>query len=160
MLRNITLQEEFAQYPFLASHIMTNLIDEIISKAKEKTKYQINELLKNENEYIWTDSKEFITDLSNITKTGSFEMDLMIKFLEGYFSAIKQIVSHSVPKIIMSNIIREIENAMLSFLLQSTVIEEKLVLLKQDEEIEKQRLYYSDLRNRVGTIKKNFVKSN
>ena len=160
LLRNITLQEEFAQYPFLASHIMTNLIDEIISKAKEKTKYQINELLKNENEYIWTDSKEFITDLSNITKTGSFEMDLMIKFLEGYFSAIKQIVSHSVPKIIMSNIIREIENAMLSFLLQSTVIEEKLVLLKQDEEIEKQRLYYSDLRNRVGTIKKNFVKSN
>ena len=84
----------------------------------------------------------------------------MVKFLEGYFNAIKHIVSHSVPKIIMSNVIREIENSMLSFLLQFVVIEEKIVLLKQDEEIEKQRLYYNNLRNRVVIIKKNFVKTN
>jgi len=160
LIRNISMQEEFAQYPQLAAHIMSSLIDEIISKTKDKTKQQINELLKNENEYIWTDSKEFITDLSQITKSSSFDMEPMIKFLEGYFSSIKSVVAHSVPKIIMSNVIREIETAMLSYLLQTIVNEDKITLLKQDDEIEKQRLYYSDLRNRVQTIKKSFIKTN
>lgn len=160
LLRNITLYDEFAEFPHLTSHIMTSLIDGIISKVKDKTKQQINELLKNENDYIWTDSDKFINDLSQITKTGSFDIDPMIKFLDGYFDAIKNIVAHSVPKIIMSNIVREIENTMLSFLLQFIVIEEKLSLLKHDDEMEKQRIYYNDLRQRVLTIKKGFIKNN
>lgn len=158
LIRNITLEEEFAQYPQLASHVMTVLIDEIIAKSKDRTKQHINKLLRNECDYIWTDSKEFIALLAQMSKTTSPEIEPITNFLEGYFLAIKHIVSHSVPKIVMSDIIREIENAMLSFLLQCIVIEEKLPLLKQDDEIEKQRLYYSDLKNRVIMIKKNFNK--
>lgn len=160
LIRNITSQEEFAQYPLLSSHMMNILIDEIISKVKDRTKHNINELLKNENDYIWTDSREFIETLSQITKTNSFELNSITNFLEGYFKSIKLIIIHSVPKMIMSNVIREIENSMLSFLLQTIVIEEKLSLLKQDDEVEKQRLYYSDLKNRVHSIKKNFSKNN
>lgn len=156
LIRSITLQEEFAQYPQLASNIMTILIDEIISKSKDKAKHIIGELLKNECDYIWTDSKEFINLLSQITKSNTFEIEPIINFLEGYFLSIKQIISHSVPKIIMSSIIREIETTMLSFLLQTVVTEDKIVLLKQDDEIEKQRLYYTDLKNRIINIKKNF----
>ena len=59
----------------------------------------------------------------------------------------------------MSNIIREIEKFMLSHLLQTVVNEEKIPLLKQDEEVEKQKNYYLDLRNRVLIIKKNFSKT-
>jgi GTP-binding protein EngB required for normal cell division len=158
LVRNISLQEEFARYPYLASHVISSLNDEILTKTKEKAKYQINELLKTETEYIWTDSKEFIIELSKISKSGDFELESMINFLECYFASIKQIIVHSVPKIIMSNIVREIENSLLSFLLQTIVVEEKIGLLKQDEEIEKQRLYYCDIKNRINTIKKNFKK--
>ena len=156
LLRNITLQEEFAQFPNMASNIMASLIDEIISKNKEKSKLQINELLKNESEYIWTDSGEFVKDLAQVTKPGTFDLTVMIKFLEGYFSAVKNIVSHSVPKIVMSNVIRDMESSILSFLLHTTVTEDKICLLAQDPEIEKQRAYYSDLKQRVLTIKKGF----
>ena len=156
LLRNITLQEEFAQFPNMASNIMASLIDEIISKNKEKSKLQINELLKKESEYIWTDSGEFVKDLAQVTKTGTFDLTVMIKFLEGYFSAVKNIVSHSVPKIVMSNVIRDMESSILSFLLHTTVTEDKICLLAQHPEIEKQRAYYSDLKQRVLTIKKGF----
>ena len=59
----------------------------------------------------------------------------------------------------MSNIIREIEQIMLSYLLQTIAIDEKISLLKQDEDIEKQRNYYIDLRSRILVIKKNFYKT-
>jgi len=159
LIRNITLLEEFALYPNLASHLMTMLIDIIISKTKEKAKQNINDLLKNECEYIWTDSKEFVHVLNQVTKNNEYETELIVNLLEGYFVSVKNIIAHSVPKIIMNNIVREMENSMLSHLLQNVVIEEKITLLKQDDEIEKQRLYYIDMKNRIMTIKKAFNKS-
>ena len=134
---------------------MTILIDEIISKAKNKTKESINELLRNENDYIWTDNKEFVSTLYKVTKSENYNPDTISQFLEGYFYSIKQIVAHATPKIIMSNIVREIEKSMLSLLLHSTVSEDKLHLLKQDEDIEKQREHYKDLQNRVLLLKGN-----
>lgn len=161
LIKSINSQEEFSQYPHLCSYIMTLLTDEIISKAKENTKQFINELLKNESDYIWTDSNDFLTFLFELTKNDSLDDLKIIKgLLESYFGSIKQIISHSVPKIIMSNIIKIIETSMLSFLLQSIVTEDKVNLLKQDDEIEKQRIYYKDLKNRIQLIKKNFIKSN
>jgi len=160
LIKEISMLEEFALYPQLAAYILTILIDEIISKAKNKTKESVNELLRNESDYIWTDNKEFIQMLSQITKNDGNETDMITKFLESYFFAIKQVIAHSIPKIIMSNTVREIEKSMLSFLLQTTVTEDKINLLKQDEEIEKTRNYYIDLRNRVQLIKKNFAKTN
>lgn len=160
LIKEISLLEEFALYPQLSSYLLTILIDEIISKAKNKTKDLVNELLRNENDYIWTENKEFIHVLSQITKNDKHDVNAITNFLETYFFSIKQIITHSVPKIIMSNTVREIEKSMLSFLLQTTVTEDKIHLLKQDEEIEKTRNYYIDLRNRVHVIKKNFMKTN
>lgn len=156
LIRNITLEEEFAQYPYLASHIMSSLIDEVISKVKDRTKQRISELLQNENDYIWTDNLEFINELSLISKTNLSDVSSIIKFLESYFSTVKYVVAHSVPKIIMSSAIREIENSMLTYLIHTFVTEEKLGLLKQDEEVEKQRNYYNDMRNRILLVKKDF----
>lgn len=156
LLRSIALQEEFAQYSQLATHVMSSLIDIIISKAKDKTKQRITELLHNENAYIWTDSDEFIIKLREATVNSDFNLNVMVEFLESYFNSVKYIIAHSVPKIIMSNTIREIENSMLSYLLQTFVTEDKIILLKQDEEIENQRVYYNDMRNRILAIKKDF----
>ncbi|ARF09562.1 dynamin family protein [Indivirus ILV1] len=154
LIRNITMQEEFSQFPQLASYIMSSLIDEIISKTKNETKQQINKLLQNEHDYIWTENKEFLEMLSKVNGN----MDNINEFLEGYFCSVKNIVSHSVPKIIMTGIIREVENNTLSFMLHNIVCEDKILLLKQDEEIEKQRNYYNDLKTRILTIRRSFSK--
>lgn len=159
LLRNLSMSEEFSQYPMFVSSIMNTTIDEIISKTKEKSKQSISELLKNENEYIWTDNKEFLNSLATVTNASSFEIDPIVNFLDSYFTSIKIIIAHSVPKIIMSNIIREIEKTMLALLLQVYVNEDKITLLKEDENIEKQRIYYNDLKNRILTVKKNFSKN-
>jgi dynamin 1-like protein len=159
LIRNIISQEEFTQYPQFAAYIMNSLVDEVISKTKDKTKTQISEVLKNEVSYIWTDSKEFATSLAQMTKSNSFDVEPIVNFLEGYYFSVKQIISHVVPKIIMNNIIREIESTMLAFLLQNAVTEDKIPLLKQDSELEKQRLYYNDLHSRITNIKQSFSKS-
>lgn len=151
-IRELHLQDEFAVYPQLASAIMSALIDEIISRTKTRTKNMINELLKNETDYIWTDSDTFAQSIIQLTKNNKYE-----PFLESYFQTIKNIIVHSVPKIIMSGIVREAENTMLSFLLQSIVTDDKLSLLKQDEKIERQRIIYNDLQTRVFVIKKSFL---
>lgn len=159
LIRSTTAEEEFTQFPQLATYIMSTIIDEILSKSKEKTKQQINKLLQYENEYVWTDDKKFLDVLEKMTKS-KFETKDIIEFLEGYFASIKNMIAHTVPKVIMTGLIREIENTSLSFLLQNIVKEDKINLLKQDEEVEKQRLYYTDLRNRVLLIKKSFIKVN
>lgn len=158
LIRNITMQEEFAQFPQLAAYIMSSLIDEIITKTKHESKQQINKLLQNEHDYIWTENKEFLDMLGKMAANNTNNMTNINDFLESYFSSIKNIVAHSVPKVIMTCVIREIENTTLSFLLHNVVCDDKVTLLKQDEEIEKQRNYYTDLRNRVLTIKKSFAK--
>ena len=157
LIRNIIMEEEFSQFPQLAAYIMSAIIDEIISKSKETTKHRINKFLENEHDYIWTDDKEFLDILEKMTKS-KFDTKDIVEFLEGYFKSIKSIVTHSIPKIIMTGIVREIENTSLSLLLHHIVKDDKIHLLKQDEEVEKQRLYYTDQRNRVLTIKASFQK--
>lgn len=159
LLRNITINEEFSQYPQLSNCIMNSTIEEILSKNKEKTKSFVFEILKNENEYIWTDNKDFIVLLSNVTKNNLVENELLINFLEGYFTSVKSIIAHMVPKIIMSGVIRVLENNLLSYLLQNVVVEDKITLLKEDDGIEKHRNYLNDLKMRISTIKKSFSKS-
>lgn len=159
LLRNLSSSEEFHQFPLLATSIVNSTIDEIINKTREKSKNNIIELINSENDYIWTDNKEFIGSLANVTKSNTFDSEPLINLLESYFTSIKIIIAHSVPKIIMSNIIKQIEKNMLSSLLQIIVTDDKISLLKEDDEIEKQRIYYNDLKNRILIVKKNFNKN-
>ena len=159
LIRGIMLQDEFAQYPPLSSHIKGIMVDDIISPLKAKTKQQIIDSLKLEEDYIWTDSEEFKKILAETSKQSNFESELIRKMLEGYFTSVKQIVGHNVPKIIMSTIIREIEKMLLSYLFQNIVADDKIVLLKEDNEIEKQRVYYNDLKNKITAVKEMFAKN-
>lgn len=158
LFKSISQQEEFMQYPSLASFIMSVIIDEVITPLKIKAKQQIIDIIKFEEDYIWTDSKEFATVLLNLTKDNKFDQDSIKKMLESYFTAIKDIVAHIVPKIIMSEIVRKMEKTLLSYMFQKIVTEDKITLLKEDDDIDKQRKYYIELRSRIESIKKIFSK--
>lgn len=156
LIRSIMLQDEFIQYPPLASHIKSLMVDDIISPLKAKTKQKIINSLKLEEDYIWTDSEEFKKILAETSKKSDFDSELIRNMLEGYFTSIKQIIGHIVPKIIMSTIIREVEKVLLSYLFQNIVVDDKIILLKEDSEIEKQRIYYNDLKNKINAVKEMF----
>jgi dynamin 1-like protein len=153
LIRGIMQQDEFSQYPPLSSHIKNVMVDDIISPLKVKAKQEIIDSLKLEEDYIWTDSEEFRAILAETSKKSSFDSNSIRIMLEGYFTSVKHIVGHNVPKIIMSNIIREIEKMLLSYLFQNIVTDDKIPLLKEDNEIEKQRLYYMDLKNKITSVK-------
>jgi hypothetical protein len=155
LLNDISKLDEFIQYRPLAKYISSIVIDSIISKLKMKTKDKIREIFTNEESYIWTDDQNFIKILQSTTSK-EFNTDTITELLEGYFKCITEHIAHMAPKIIMNNIIRQIQRKLLAFLIQNIVNEDKIYLLKEDDEIEKQRTYYNDLRDRIHTIKKTF----
>jgi dynamin 1-like protein len=159
LVRTVGQEEEFSQYPPLSTYLMTTLIDNVVAPLRAKTKDRVVDMIKDEEAYIWTDSPDFKTTLLDISKSPKFDTPNIQMLLESYFTAIKIHVGHSAPKIIMSGIVREIERGLLSFLFQQIVREECIEYLREDDEIEKQRVYYSDLKNRIDNIKKAFAKN-
>jgi GTP-binding protein EngB required for normal cell division len=150
LLKQVGLLEEFMKYSPLSGFISSTIVDEIIFPCRARTKKQIVEQIKYEEDYIWTDKKEFAESL----KTENIK-----NILDTYFTSVKDVVAHTVPKIIMSIIIRDIEKTMLSYLLHKVVSEDKIGLLKEDPEIEKQRKYYGSIRARIEGIKTIFSKN-
>ena len=159
LIKNLGSEDEFSQFPPLANFITAIVVDEIVSPQKMNTKQHIIEFLNYEENYIWTDDKEFYKVLTEISKESDFSSESIRSLLESYFSAVKKTVSHNIPKIIMTIIVRNIEKSLLTFLFQKVVTENNINLLKEDEGIEKQRKYYLDLKSRIEAIKKVFPKA-
>jgi GTP-binding protein EngB required for normal cell division len=167
-IKNILNQDEFSRYSLLANHILIIISDDLIPKTKIKAKEQINNLLKYEIDYIWTDSPDFSNSLDIIELTTSSQKNQWFdnknesirNFLEKYFCIIKNIICHYIPKIIMSEIVKTIQKNLLTFLLHTTVTDDKISLIKEDDEIEKQRKYYNNIKERINAIKKLFSKNN
>lgn len=160
LIRQIAQQEEFSQFPPLSNHIVSVFVEDIIAPLKMKAKQMIIDIIKFQEDYIWTDSKEFFNSLTQLTKSGKFDHNSIIQLMESYYSAVKDIIADTVPKIIMSKIVREMERNIQPILFQKVVSEEKIGLLREDESVEKQRTYYTDLKNRIDGIKRTFSKSN
>lgn len=159
LVRTIGQEEEFSQYPPLAAHLITVLIDNVIAPLRSKTKDRVLDMIKDEESYIWTDSGEFKSTLMEVSKTSKFDTPTIKTLLESYYSSIKDVISHSVPKVIMSGIVREVERGLLAFLFQNIVRDESIELLREDDDVEKQRQYYADLKSRIEGIKRVFTKN-
>ncbi len=159
LIKNLMQQDEFSQFPPLSAFVMTDIIDGIVSPLKIKTKETITNILAIEESYIWTDDKEFDLALRETTKKSDFDIETIINLLDSYFTSIKNIIVHTVPKIIMDIVIRNIERDILPHLFHVLVNEDKIHYLQEDSEVDEKRKYYSELRVRIEKIKKLFSKS-
>ncbi len=159
LIRAITRLEEFAKYPLLAAHIMGLITENIIGQLKLDAKQRVIHCLEDEEAYVWTDDPEFELRLIDTTQQKEFNETSIKKLLDTYFQSVKNNTSHNVPKIIMHNIIREIEMTLLTYLIQNVVSEDNLGLLCEDEQMEQQRKYYSNLRDRITSVKKTFSRN-
>jgi len=144
------------KYPLLNSHIINIIIDKLLSGFKIETKQRVNEIFEIESDYIWTDSVEFKKILVETSKASSFNIDIIKKLLNGYFKTVKQIIAHMVPKIIMNKLVRKMELLLHHHLYQNIVHENSINLLQEDQEIDKQRNYYTNLKDKIVSIKSSF----
>lgn len=145
--------DRFSKYPLLVSHINIIINERLLAQAKKETKDKVLEVLFNEEAYIWTDDSRFMNKLSECSVI-DISLNSMTSLLNSYYSSIAEVVCHSVPKIVMNFMIRSVENNLLSFLISSTVNEGKIDLLQEDEDTDKQRKYYCNLRDRISSVKK------
>ena len=150
-IKKIALIDEFKCYPDLINYISNIIIEDFIIKNKIITKQQIDNLIQLELEYIWTDNKKFIELLNT---NNYINNDFIRKLCNCYIESIKEIINHLIPKIIMKNIIRIIEKDMNIFLYNKIIHDDKINLLKEDDNIEQQRIYYNELKNKIDYIKK------
>lgn len=147
-IKTILKRKKYTKYNLLSNHIIKIINDNIISKTTTLAKQRITNLLKDEESYVWTDNPEFLNILK---KSNNKNMDLI---LNKYFSSIKHVISHSVPKIIMNNMVRNIERSLLSTLIKNILnTNSSTNLLQEDSKIETQRIYYNDIRNKITSIK-------
>lgn len=153
LLKQISKLDEFAKYPPLYNYIINNVTEQLISPLKLQSKNTVIKTLSYEEDYIWTDDKEFNEFLQKFTSE-QFDTNRIVLLLDKYYDTVKMSVCNLVPKIVMSNVVKEIEKSLPSFLFQTTVVEQCLELLKEDEDVEKQRKQHSDLKERIANILK------
>lgn len=152
LIKQMSKMDTFYMYPSLAYYLTNNITDNIIYKLKNKARKRIIDLIRDEESYIWTDSKEFHEVLICATPI-NFDIPSIQVLLSSYYSAISNTFQHRVPKIIMNKIVCMIEETLLSTLIQNTVKDDKLNLLREADNVEKNRHYYKDLRSRIEGVK-------
>lgn len=134
----------------LSSYISV-CISEFVLDMKVIVRKRIIDKIKDEESYVWTDDKKFKESL--VKGGGDKDIERIIEMLSLYYDSVKYVVCHDVPKIIMNGIVREIEKSLLVYLIKRVVREDKLGLLKEDDDIEEQRKHYGGIYNRILKIK-------
>jgi GTP-binding protein EngB required for normal cell division len=145
---------EFCRFPQLAAYLKNIVDNDFIHILKVNTRAKITELLKTEEDYIWTDDEEFRNTFVELsTKQMESCPDDIIDLLESYFTTVKKTTQNSVPKIIMNNLIRQLERDIQPYLYRNVIMKNGIELLKEDEKIEELRSYNKNLKDKISAIK-------
>lgn len=160
LFRDIGKGEQFNQYPPLRDHVLSCLSEHLISTVRAETKAEVRDIVKCENSYIWTDDQEFRNIITGISQEHgkSLNEGSIRKLLQAYFVTVKESLANSIPKRIMFRIVRKIQQDLLSTLFANIVSDNSIPLLKEDDDIEKKREYYSGLQTKIVNIKKTLHK--
>lgn len=103
---------------------------------------QIKEKILIEENYIWTDNKDFLNQLNNIipkNNDGKIDPSIIRELLNAYFKTIVQNISDQVPKIIMYYFITSIEKDIYMKLFNNLSCKDISELLSESPEIEIKR---------------------
>ena len=106
--------KKMSRFPNLTKKIRNELTANILTDEMDVTNKKIDELLRTEINYIWTDDKVFREALNNLSgknlqdeDTNVRQMNMLLKL---YYDTIIENVRNNVPKIIMYFLIRKIED--------------------------------------------------
>lgn len=153
-IQSILIDTNFSRYPLLSTQLINQICSNLINPYNKISCGKIDELLQIEIDFIWTDDSKFLELLNKTLILGKNDMSNLRKLLEMYFTTIKNNVKNNIPKIIMSFLIRNLQQNMINYLSINFIQESKLELLKEDENVEKQRKYCDSMLLKIQIIKK------
>ena len=148
----ISKKDQFSKYSQLADALISEINNSFTNKHMLKSEKKINELFKLESNYIWTDSPKFLINLKKTT-IDNMKHDVIIELLELYYDTIKDTIRNIVPKYIMSSLIRTLQTDIMNYISIKFIKDDKLIYIKEDPEVEKQRIYYNSMNNKIKLIK-------
>jgi GTP-binding protein EngB required for normal cell division len=93
--------KDLERFPDFYNFLKTKLTEQIDTSIKI-TILKINEIINMEENYIWTDDKDFVDELQNIKVS---DKNCYNKLINMYLSAIVKIFQNTIPKCIMFNVV-------------------------------------------------------
>ena len=118
-------------------------IEELLQKATEKSNVKINEMIQIEEDYIWTDDENFLLQLQegikNLDKSSQSHLDFIRKIIKSYYASVCKNIQNTIPKVIMSFLVRECQNHINICLFKYISNDNIKELLVENSEIENKR---------------------
>lgn len=144
------LLDKYSRFPLLKSKMKDIIAQRTITPILLKTNRQIDQVLKLEENYIWTDDPEFL-GIMNGTYKAKNEADYIKHMLTGYYRCIVKNINHNIPKIIMYYFILEIEKNLSNMLFAQ--MNNLTKLLQENNEVHKKRMIYKTYLTKIKAAK-------
>jgi len=152
ILNNILNIDNFSKYPKLKSLILQQST-ELINISKENVIKKIDDLIQTEEAYIWTESDMFRKGFEEIGTIEKCSVENVKKIIHIYFDTVIDTFKNVVPKIIMLNMIKNVENNMSHQLTKEISNDTILALLQEDDTIHKKRIKLMNEKKSIEEIK-------
>jgi hypothetical protein len=151
ILNDILNIDNFSKYPKLKILVLQKCT-ELININKDIVKNKIEELIYTEESYIWTESDLFKSKFEEIGTIEKCSVENVKKIIYIYFDTVIDTFKNIIPKIIMLNMVKNVENNMSHFLTKGIKNDDILLLLKEDDTINNKRIKLLSEKNSIEEI--------
>lgn len=159
LIDELLLEDNFARFPKLVAEIKLCINTAILDKYVQLTLERIDDIIGQEESYIWTDEKVFMDKWSSLlysddNKVAKLDANCIRELLQVYFITVIHTVQNCVPKAIMHNLIRNMSNNISSILFKKIAHVKNEHLLEESSEIAIKRKQYTEYKTKLMAAKK------
>jgi Dynamin central region/Dynamin family/Dynamin GTPase effector domain len=148
-------KNEIYRYPKLVEYLEDKIINQIILPYEEETVKNVNNLIKMEEGFIWTDSENFKKTIADTMKNKiSVDSSTIKILLVAYYNIIKEHIKHNIPSAIMFHLIDNLKDNLLSEITSRINNDEIINMLEENSDIHIKRSNLVDWKNKLEHAKK------
>jgi hypothetical protein len=152
-IKEISLEDRFSKYPELMDEIIKIVSDNLIVTNYKRAENEIDKIIIYESNYIWADDEDFRELLDTTTEESLSDPAVLRELLESYFVTVKKNFKRNIPKFIMTEVVRSIQTNFVGYAYANIVRDDKVGLLKENLDVERQRGRYLSLKNRIHLVR-------
>ena len=128
------------RFPNFTKIIKNEVLNIILIENMNITKKKMKEQIEIQENYLWTDNKEFIDLLQNQTSLHETNITLMRKLLIHYYNSIVDVLQDTIPKTIMLFLVKNTEKELSTKLYEIVKKQELDHLLMEYSNINEERI--------------------
>ena len=152
IINDLLKLDNYSKYPHLKLLILKKSTN-LINFYKDIVINKINELIDTEESYIWTESETFRTKFKEINHIDNCSVDNIKNIIYIYFDTVIDTFKNHIPKIIMLNMIKNVQNN-LSHILTKDIENDTIInLLQEDDTIHNKRVKLLNEKKGIEDIK-------